>query len=189
MRSGLRQNFAANLEIRGNPGFVMNCDAKSQIMVKCKESFENECLIHACSTQTVHAAQRFCHIVTFECVVRAVQYRLDSSGLQEAYGKGSWRSDARSKLNSTDVFSVVLQLGSDSTSELFMTDLHPRLWSRVVTGHQLFGTRSVAICAHACSRVVRVCAHALFCNRPNLLVTILVETRSNQCWSVLYYNF
>jgi len=148
-------------------------------MVKCKESFKNECLclIHACSTQAVHAAQRFRHTVTFECAVRAVQYRLDSSSLQEAYGKGSWRSDARSKLNSTDVFSVVLQLGSDSTSELFMTDLHPRLWSRVVTGHQLFGTRSVAICEHACSRVVRVCAHALLCNRPNFFGTILVETR------------
>ena len=37
----------------------------------------------------------------------------------------------------------LLQLGSDSTSELYMTELHPRLWSRVVTGHQLFGTRLV----------------------------------------------
>jgi hypothetical protein len=36
-----------------------------------------------------------------------------------------------------------LQFGSDRTSELYMTDLHPRLWSRVVTGHQLFGTRWV----------------------------------------------
>jgi len=46
------------------------------------------------------------------------------------------------------------QLGSDSTSELYMTELHPRLWSRVVTGHQLFGTRLVClhtISARACS--------------------------------------
>ena len=29
-----------------------------------------------------------------------------------------------------------------STSELYQTSmLHPRLWSRIVTGHQLFGTR------------------------------------------------